>query len=483
MIITKKLCITLAAAVCIIQAGRAQTRVATGVQQFGSYTPTSFETIDNATLNAHFEVPIVAKAGRGMPFTFTLAYDSSIWTPTSSSGTSSWTPSATWGWSAINPATAAAATVGFLTYDWTFQPTISCGPPPGQSNSWAIASNFVYRDWLGTSHSFPGAIAYQTNPSNLYCHPGSLTSSETVTTTDGSGYVLAASIANVTQASISASLKSASGSNIVAPLTAGSSNGTLTDSNGNQISASGGTFTDTLGTTAVTVTGAGSQASPLVFTYNNPQASTSTYTVNFKTKTIQTNFGCSGVTEYSGSVDLVDNIALPDGTKYQFTYEATSGVSGAITGRLASVTLPAGGVITWLYYPSGGSGNKVSCADGSGLDLQRQSPDGTMQFTRSGSPLLTTTALDAAANQTVLNFQQVTSGDVIYSYETERQTYALTSTLLQTVNRGYNGSQAASPCTAGTLSLPISQVLVNTVWPNNLTSQVCSTTTRRMQGG
>ena len=60
----------------VYQAAVAQTQLATGAQPFGSFTPTSFETFDNGNLNIHFEIQIVAKSGRGIPFSYSLAYDS-----------------------------------------------------------------------------------------------------------------------------------------------------------------------------------------------------------------------------------------------------------------------------------------------------------------------------------------------------------------------------------------------------------------------
>ncbi len=104
------------------QCSMAQTQLATGAQPFGSFTPTSFETFDNGNLNMHFEIPIVARSGRGMPFSYSLAYDSSIWSPTSSSGTGTWTPQATWGWSAVTQ-----ASLGYISF--AFSPgSAACGP-------------------------------------------------------------------------------------------------------------------------------------------------------------------------------------------------------------------------------------------------------------------------------------------------------------------------------------------------------------------
>ena len=58
------------------------------------------------------------------------------------------------------------------------------------------------------------------------------------------------------------------------------------------------------------------------------------------------------------STSLVNTISFPDGSAYQLSYEPTPGNTANVTGRLASVTLPAGGVIQYAY--SGGS-NGIVC--------------------------------------------------------------------------------------------------------------------------
>src|SRR5260370_9474433 len=91
------------------------------------------------------------------------------------------------------------------------------------------------------------------------------------------------------------------------------------------------------------------------------------------------------------SNSLVSEIDLPDGSKYSFTYEPTPGVSGHVTGRLASVTLPTGGAITYTY--TGGSSGNITCADGSASGLQRYTPDtgsNYWNYARSATPPTTT---------------------------------------------------------------------------------------------
>ena len=82
-----------------------QSQVATGVLPFNSYGRGPFDTVNLGNLNVHFSVPVLHKAGRGIPFAYDLNYDSSIYRPVVSDGTTSWQPSSKagsygsyWGW-------------------------------------------------------------------------------------------------------------------------------------------------------------------------------------------------------------------------------------------------------------------------------------------------------------------------------------------------------------------------------------------------
>src|SRR6266436_4729520 len=46
----------------------------------------------------HFEIPVVNKAGRGLPFVYTLTYDSAVWAQVPYNGTYAWYPVGTAGW-------------------------------------------------------------------------------------------------------------------------------------------------------------------------------------------------------------------------------------------------------------------------------------------------------------------------------------------------------------------------------------------------
>lgn len=97
-------------------------------------------------LNVHFSIPIVSKAGRGMPFTYLLSYDSSIWTQVTNNGVTSWFPTANWGWRGDTE-----IATGYVSYD-TSETTCQRIPPKGIFR-WF---NFVYHDPFGTSHAVSG---------------------------------------------------------------------------------------------------------------------------------------------------------------------------------------------------------------------------------------------------------------------------------------------------------------------------------------
>ena len=441
--------------------GIVSAQVATGTPAFASLGGGPFDTINLGNLNVYFSIPIVNKAGRGLPFIYNLAYNSSVWTPSLGSGSGTWTPAQSFGWSGQT-----AVVTGYMTYHeftvngrirgsgglWYTCPTTYYGP-------------FTYVDTLGVQHPFGGmTINYGYQPPE--CDPPASQSTFSGAALDGSGYFL--SVTGFDHSSLSSS----TGEQIQAPSLTNAGPGTLTDTNGNEISTTGnGVFTDTLGTTALTI--GGGAPNPETFSYTNPQGTQSTYTMNYESYTVATDFQISGISEYGPtSTSLVSSIQLPDGTSYSFTYEETPAAAGCtplsgtfsgycVTGRIASVTLPTGGTITYTY--SGGPSGTGIYADGSTAGLTRVlSPGGTWQYARtlqgstppgSGSAW-TTTITDPAGNQTVSNFAEdsATSGDpATYNlYETQRQVYQGSSTLLLTKIDCYNGNYAS--CSTASVS-------------------------------
>src|SRR5205807_1055128 len=102
----------------------------------------------------------ISKAGRGIPFSYSLGYDSSIWMPVGSSGNQTWQPLNTWGWS--NNALANATP--YISYHQSIGSVTHCGYM-GQGYFYVISYGaFVYHDQFGLSHPTNGGGAYIVEP-------------------------------------------------------------------------------------------------------------------------------------------------------------------------------------------------------------------------------------------------------------------------------------------------------------------------------
>jgi RHS repeat-associated protein len=423
----------------------------TGTPPFGSFGGGP-DVINLSNLNSHIDIPVISKPGRGTNFTYTLSYDSTVWYPVGSSGSQSWQHIGNWGW-----ASQTQAVLGYVSYGSTY--TTQCLLDPGPPRLYGTTywyKQWYYVDEFGTFHSFGSFATYDSD-----C---SVTSSGSATAIDGSGYKLYAT-------GPSGYAVSREGKTINTSTAPG-----FTDRNGNKITVSGGVVTDTLGTTALTISG--SVPNPVVFTYTAPSGASAAYSMRYSTYTVQTAFGCSGISEYPPtSNSLVNEIDLPDiavnpNDKFTFTYETTPGDTHSphyVTGRLASITLPTGGTITYKY--TGGSSGNITCADGSTSGLQRYTPDTGSNYwnyarTPGSGAAYTTTVTDpsTAANNTVIQFQGI--------YETQRDFYQgtiSTSNLLQTIKTCYNSN--TSNCTSTPIALPITQRNITTVLPSGKQSE------------
>lgn len=435
--------LTVLACCLLVSAASVKSQVATGTPPYGSFSGGP-DIVNEANLNVHLSIPVVQKAGRGLPFYYVLSYDSSVWYPVGVSGSQTWTPVTNWGWRGITE-----AQTGYVSYKTTQN---SCCYPCGQFGTWYYWTTYwdwKYHDSLGTVHPFN--VTVSTWNSSIPCGGGA-PYSMTGTSTDGSGYTM-----TVTASPSVTSLKSRSGKTIVAPLGQPSGSGTVTDSNGNKVNTDGTDFFDTLSSTTPVLNVSG--AAPVNYKYYNPAGSQVWVVVSSTTQNIKTNFGCSGVTEYTQSgVSLVYRVTLPDSTYYEFTYEPTPGFTGYVTGRVKSVRLPTGGTVTYTYT---GSNNGIVCTDGSTRGLTRVvNPGGTRTYTRtlqSGSDWKTVVK-SPENKETVLRFQGL--------YETKREVYdglVGVGTLLATLETCYDG--AAFPCQTTAITLPIDQRTILTTIP------------------
>jgi RHS repeat-associated protein len=425
-----------------------QAQVATGTYANGTFDNNGFDSINVGNLNVHFSVPVLNKAGRGLPLSYSLVYDSSIYYPVTTATSLAWNLVADAGWAGDSQKIGGYVTHSTSTFDSTI------GLPPHQYTCDATTyNNWVWVDPTRISHSFSAATTHETGSR---CDGSVPTASEMAS--DGSGYTL--SLTNYTTAIIT----SPTGA-VISPSTSKLGAATQYDANGNYISTdANGHITDTTGNVALTI--AGTAPSPRTYTYVDTTGTSQFVTVTYVTYSVATNFGCSGITEYGPtSTSLIDKITYPDGSFYQFTYEATPGMSGKVTGRLASATLPQGGVITYSY--SGGS-NGIVCADGSAAGLRRSiasdagSAASSRTYTRtSGTGTTHTEVIDGLTNYLEYDFVEASDQPSIPAaqyYETSRRLYNGPSSGTAVVARSTCYDAATSPCTTASFVLPISQI-------------------------
>jgi RHS repeat-associated protein len=435
--------------VFILTASTLWSQVATGNYTYGTFDSKGLDTINVGNLNVHLAIPVLSKAGRGIPFSYNLGYHSSVWMPTGVSGSQIWQPVANWGWAGITE-----VATGYISYNTS---SSVCyyrldDEGPERKGTYTEQYNYAYHDMWGITHPFAG-YTWQYTPS--LC--GASGSSLVPLATDGSGY-------SYTSKGITAR----NGTLLVPPSNSTSGAATATDRNGNEISVSAsGQFTDTTGKVALTVAGSGTASSPMTFAYTDTNGNPQTVTMNYTTYTVETAFGCSGIAEFGPTAEpLVSSITFPDGSSYNFSYEATPGHSGDVTGRLAGVTLRQGDTIQYVY--TGGS-NGIECADGSTAGLTRTlngdsgSAASSLSYARTitGSGTSSTAVVDGmgnAKNYTFVEANNQPSGTTAVYYETSRSIYqgAVGGTPVIARNTCYNG--AASPCTTASFALPVTQI-------------------------
>lgn len=175
-----------------------------------------------------------------------------------------------------------------------------------------------------------------------------------------------------------------------------------------------------------------------------------TITLKLQSLPVKTNFLCTGVSEYTGTATLPQELDIPTpagGTlKYLFTYELTPGLTGFYSGRVQKIILPTGGYYEFDYP---GTHDSVNCSDGTTLSMNRVVSDGTtsatwnfVRNTSNSTTTLTTPVLADTpnANDTLFTFNSVGG-------ETQRKIYMESPgvNVLRTVNTTWaaNGTPAA----------------------------------------
>ncbi len=249
----------------------------------------------------------------------------------------------------------------------------------------------------------------------------------------------------------------------------------MTDPNGNSISAT----TDTLGQTAMTTTGVGSggwiPSSGATFTWtdalSNPQ--TDTFTMSYPL-TLWTAFGCLTDNSPLSNMYLPARMSFADGSSLGFTWEKSALNSADYTGRIASITLPTRGTISYAY--SGGT-NGINCFDGSPATVKRTTPDGTWTYTHiapTSTPcgtnaIATTTVQDPLGGKAVYTFNVGTctgpTGNRGVTLEAEKQVSDNHGNLLETVLTCYNNTSSSPTNCPGSAPVAITEKDVYTTYP------------------
>jgi RHS repeat-associated protein len=221
------------------------------------------------------------------------------------------------------------------------------------------------------------------------------------------------------------------------------------DANGNIITFSGNTITDTLGRTVTgAANGLGQYSGTVTYSdsNNNPQTITLTtegvtFTPNFPTN-------LAGEENQTQNWTLLSSVVLPNGDQWTMQYSPDS--TGHGYGELTQITYPTGGFTSYSYEFAGRvrgdtSGNtnsrrqvvgKQTCRDFNTRSSGTCSHTDNTTITPTAPTSLTvntsSTVIDAVDDQTVYTFDSAIS-DATFGYETERQIYSGTSTLLRTV--------------------------------------------------
>jgi len=206
------------------------------------------------------------------------------------------------------------------------------------------------------------------------------------------------------------------------------------DSNGNYVDGSP-VFGDMLGRVPVTTAVNGST---VTYTVSNAQGnSTSVYTVHTGTINVNTNFGQSGVTEYSGTITVVTDVVLPDGSKYIFGYD--SGTTAGHYGQLTSMTLPTGGQIAYLWnLYTDSQGNHYPWIN------TRTTPDSATAWTYTPQVVTTCGSGQVDCKQT-FTVQKPSTDKTVYTFAlnggawtSEVDYYSGSSTLVETATQCWN---------------------------------------------
>jgi YD repeat-containing protein len=355
------------------------------------------------------------------------------------------------GWSLSNPISP------FLMMDQDLHLTITSVQQPNNGFYWSELFNLT--DSTGAQHP----LGFDNN--NL----------TNIRATDGSGYLITTSGGNAYDANqlskVSYTAYSSDGLRYGYPIGSGQLGGTsassISDSDGNTVSAGSSGWTDSLGRTIPAVPAMSSSivGCPILnlpyeslvgsatWSVPGPNGASQTFLFCYTSVTYRTHvFGSCSVNfcyETTGAENAIQSIVLPNGTYWTFGYDAAnpSDKTSIAYGDLIQVSLPTGGTINYKYTNWGSSSNPGN----SNRNLSQRTVaagDGTQytwQYTLGSGPAVTST--DPLGNDTVYAFSTPQSNSTCNFYlnanETSRTMYAgsqTTGKLLRTITTAYQYS-------------------------------------------
>lgn len=368
-------------------AGLANSQANPGMPAWSAYDRHVVDSVNLQNLTVIVNIPAMSKPGI-FPISASLTGSFGLW----ASGSNTFPPEeALWNWPyGLNTAVSNALGYGSTPAGFT---TISyLVPCPGGGTTDKYSGWYVQLP-DGTIHSLPSTDYAD----SAGCLAGSGFTDQVI---DGSGYTLSENATGTTSSVYASSGMSITGTS-------------LTDSNGNSISwnTSTGVFKDTLGLSALTV---GNPLNGSTSIQWNTLSGTASTTQTTTTYTLRSAFGCPAG-DYSNQVQpVVTTVTLGDGTTVGLSYEATPGYPSDITGRLAGITLPTGGVVTYTYPGNSGNNYGLKCTYIVPTEITRTTSDGTTSYsiawqTSGGScsasaACSTTTVIDPGGNKKVYTF-------------------------------------------------------------------------------
>ena len=383
----------------------------TGMPNFGAQDSHQYDTVDLMSNTVTLNVPIRTKNG-AMSMLAGMAANSGMQTDFIGS-TLKWEPMM-WNYNqpfpgapffvSINGATldGGQSGVGFNVYPQTAA-VVSCGGHPTNQRY----SNWVVASAAGTIHKLPSSFQIDD-----FSTSGCLTTATGITI-DNSGWTASVSNTGTVGVWVINSLTHKDGKALVSAGFSVPGTGTLTDRNGNVITANVGahstTYTDSMGQTALTFDH--SIVATNKFSWPTYLGTVFAYQ-GYTSHPIATNFACGGtypadiLTTDNKSGNLTDSFTFADSTVLGLTYEATPGHAGYTTGRLDTITLPTGGTIRYTYPGSG-----INCATHTPQFLTRTLGNGdvtTYTLTYS-TGYATNTVLSAAGAKSIYYFTGFTT--------------------------------------------------------------------------